>query len=126
MAVLARAARAYVSQTDAFLFHRQGRDWRWISFGARPEVFFTRFLSVAVEGGADYTKSGVDAYDGWLRKITLAPQIGAGRQFFSRPVLRTFVTYANWSTGLRGLVGGVPFNTRTDGLTYGVQVETWW
>jgi maltoporin len=99
---------------------------RWISFGARPEVFFTRFLSLVVEGGADHTKSGADEYDGWLRKITLAPQIGAGRQFFSRPVLRTFVTYANWSNGLRGFVGGVPFETRTDGLTYGVQVETWW
>jgi maltoporin len=99
---------------------------RWISFGARPEVFFTRFLSLAVEGGVDHTRSGADEYDGWLRKITVAPQIGAGRLFFSRPVLRTFVTYANWSDGLRGFVGGIPFRTRTDGLTYGVQVETWW
>jgi hypothetical protein len=33
MAVLAEAARAAVSETDAFLFHRQGRDWRWIAFG---------------------------------------------------------------------------------------------
>jgi maltoporin len=24
---------------------------RWVSFGARPEVFFTRFLSLAVDGG---------------------------------------------------------------------------
>jgi maltoporin len=99
---------------------------RWISFGGRPEVFFTRFLSLAIEGGVDHTHSGTGQYDGWLRKITFAPQIGAGRQFFSRPVLRAFLTYANWSDGLRGLVGGVPFNDRTDGLTYGVQVETWW
>jgi maltoporin len=89
-------------------------------------VFFTRFLSLAVEGGVDHTKSGADEYEGWLRKITLAPQIGAGRQFFSRPVLRTFGTYANWSDGLRGFVGGIPFRARTDGLTYGVLVETWW
>jgi maltoporin len=99
---------------------------QWISFGARPEVFFNRFLSVAVEGGVDRTESGIDLYEGWLRKITVAPQIGSGRQFFSRPVFRTFVTYASWSDGLRGLVGGVPFRHRTDGLTYGVQVETWW
>jgi maltoporin len=99
---------------------------QWISLGARPEVFFTRFLSVAVEGGFDRTLSGTDQYEGWLRKFTVAPQIGAGRQFFSRPVLRGFVTYANWSEGLRGFVGGTPFRNRRDGLTYGVQLETWW
>jgi hypothetical protein len=28
--------------------------------------------------------------------------------------------------GFRGLVGGVPFENQTSGLTYGVQVEHWW
>jgi maltoporin len=41
-------------------------------------------------------------------------------------VLRAFITYANWSDGFRGLVGGVPYQNRTNGLTYGVQAETWW
>src|SRR5262245_24466994 len=99
---------------------------QWISFGARPELFFTKFLSLATEAGFDHTRSDAGQYDGWLRKITIAPQIGAGRQFFSRPVLRGFVTYANWSDGLRGWVGGTPFATRRDGVTYGVQLETWW
>jgi maltoporin len=104
-----------------------GHNWDdWASFGARPEIFFTEHLSLAVEAGFDHTHSGAGQYDGWLRKITIAPQIGAGRKFFSRPVLRTFVTYANWSDGLRGFVGGTPFHSRTDGLTYGVQAETWW
>ena len=49
-----------------------------------------------------------------------------GRGFFSRPALRAFVTYANWSDGLRGFVGGTPYANKTSGLTYGVQVETWW
>src|SRR5579864_2853840 len=99
---------------------------QWISFGARPEVFFTKYLSLAFEGGADHTHSSTGQFDGWLRKFTIAPQIGAGRKFFSRPVLRTFLTYANWSDGLRGFVGGMPFQNRTNGLTYGVQAETWW
>jgi maltoporin len=99
---------------------------QWISFGVRPEVFFTKYLSLAFEGGFDHTRSSTGLYDGWLRKFTIAPQIGAGRKFFSRPVLRTFVTYANWSEGLRGFVGGIPYKNRTDGLTYGVQAETWW
>jgi maltoporin len=104
----------------------------WASFGLRPEVFFTKYLSLAFEGGFDHTEgfittqNGNTQFDGWLRKFTIAPQIGAGRKFFSRPVLRVFLTYANWSNGFRGLVGGVPFEDRTSGLSYGVQAETWW
>jgi maltoporin len=101
-------------------------DWnQWVSFGARPEIFFTKYLSLAFEGGFDHTHSR-GQYDGWLRKFTIAPQIGAGNKFFSRPVLRAFLTYASWSDGLRGFVGDVPFQNRTSGLTYGVQAETWW
>ena len=77
------------------------------------------------EAGFDHTRSGTGQYEGWLRKFTIAPQIGAGRKFFSRPVLRVFLTYASWSDGLRGFVGGIPYLTRTGGLTYGVQAETW-
>ena len=102
-------------------------DWnQWVSFGARPEVFFTKYLSLALEAGFDHTHSPSGQYDGWLRKFTIAPQIGAGRKFFTRPVLRAFLTYANWSAGLRGLVGGEPYLRSTNGLTYGVQAETWW
>jgi maltoporin len=104
-----------------------GHDWnRWVSFGARPIFFFSNYLSLAFEAGFDHTHSGIGQYDGWLRKFTIAPQIGAGRKFFSRPVLRVFVTYASWSDGLRGFVGGVPFQNRTSGLTYGVQADSWW
>jgi maltoporin len=121
-----------------FLFQRK-RDGQpghgfndWASFGVRPEVFFTKYLSVAFEGGFDHTEgfattqNGGIQFEGWLRKFTIAPQIGAGRKFFSRPVLRVFLTYADWSNGFRGLVGGIPFEDRTNGLTYGVQAETWW
>lgn len=98
----------------------------WLSFGARPVVFFTRHLSAALEAGADWTEDGAGLYRGWLRKVTLAPQVGAGHEFFSRPVLRAFVTYASWSPGLRGFVGGPGYADRVSGVTYGVQAETWW
>jgi maltoporin len=98
---------------------------QWLSFGARPHFFFTDHVSLAFEGGLDKVWGGQQP-KGWLRKFTIAPQIGAGRQFFSRPVLRVFLTYGNWSEGLRGFVGGVPYQDRTGGLTYGVQAETWW
>jgi maltoporin len=59
---------------------RHGWD-QWVSFGARPEFFFTKYLSLAVEAGFDHTQSRTGQYDGWLRKFTIAPQIGAGRNF---------------------------------------------
>ena len=99
---------------------------QWLSFGARPQYFFTNHLSLAVEAGFDRTQSANGQYQGWLRKFTIAPQIGGGRRFFSRPVLRLFMTYASWSDGLRGYVGGTPFRNQTSGLTFGVQTEVWW
>lgn len=108
-------------------------DWnQWVSFGARPVIFFTNHISLALEAGFDHTEgfltpqNGVPYVDGWLRKFTIAPQIASGRKFFSRPVLRTFFTYADWSSGFRGYVGGAPYLHRTNGLSYGVQAETWW
>jgi maltoporin len=102
----------------------------WESFGARPVIFLNHYVSLAFEAGFDHTDGFNPTIngpvEGWLRKYTIAPQIGAGRKFFSRPVLRTFFTYADWSNGFRGLVGGVPYKNRTDGLSYGVQAETWW
>lgn len=104
----------------------------WASFGARPEIFFTKHVSLAVEAGFDHTdgfvptSTGSTYLQGWLRKITFAPQIGAGNKFFSRPVLRAFFTYANWSDAFRGYVGGQPYLSRTSGLSYGVQAESWW
>ena len=71
----------------------------WVSFGARPEFFFTKFSRWPLEAGLDHTRSGAGLYEGWLRKFTIAPQIGAGRKFFSRPVLRAFLTYATGRTG---------------------------
>ena len=121
-----------------FLFQRKKdgnpqHDWnQWFSFGARPEIFFNKYVSLAFEAGFDHTngfvrtQTGDTHVDGWLRKFTIAPQIGSGPKFFSRPVLRAFLTYGSWSNGFRGFVGGIPFQDRTSGLTYGVQAETWW
>jgi LamB porin len=79
------------------------------------QVFLTRHLSLTGDCGFDRTHLA-GSYDGWLRKCVFAPQIGADRKFFGRPVLRAFVTYGNWSRGFRGLVGGVPFENETRGL----------
>jgi maltoporin len=37
-----------------------------------------------------------------------------------------YVTHAQWSDSFVGQVGGVVFQEDNDGLTAGIQVETWW
>jgi hypothetical protein len=61
-----------------------------------------------------------------LWKITLPPQVSLGNRFFSRPVIRAFVSYAGWGVQFRGQVGGNHYATAIHGLTYGVQMEVWW
>ncbi len=110
--------------------HKSGRKQdgtdEWVSFGARPVYNLSEHFSIAFEPGFDHTDNGRGLYSGWLRKFTIAPQLAAGRDFFSRPVLRAFVTFANWSNGFRGFVGGTPYRNKTSGITYGVQTEIWW
>jgi maltoporin len=99
---------------------------QWLSAGIRPVYFFNKFFSLAAEGGVDYVDDNGNGPSGTLGKITLAPQISLGDRYFSRPVIRTFVTYALWSNGFKGQVGGNDYATDIRGLTWGVQMETWW
>jgi maltoporin len=102
-------------------------DNRWISVGARPVFFFTDRFSMALEAGADWTKSEPIGTEGHLWKVTFAPLIiSRGEKFFSRPQLRLYVTYAGWSDDFKGLVGGTPYEDDTRGLSYGLQAEAWW
>lgn len=98
----------------------------WTSFGVRPVYFFNDRFSIALEAGVDWAQSDPLGTDGHLWKITLAPQLSRGGKFFSRPVIRPFITYANWSEDFKGRVGGSPYENATDGLSYGIQVEAWW
>lgn len=94
----------------------------WISLGARPVYHFNEYVSLAFEGGVDYTNQE-NGPEGVLGKFTLAPQIQPGRDHFSRPTIRAFVTYAVWSGSddFENAIG-----TDTQGLSFGVQMEAWW
>ena len=99
---------------------------RWGSLGMRPVLFLNDRFSLAFEAGIDWAKSEPLGTDGHLWKITFAPQISRGGKFFSRPTLRLFVTYAQWSNDFKGFVGGSAFEHASDGFTYGIQAEAWW
>lgn len=97
----------------------------WFSVGIRPMWHFNKYFSLAMELGWDYTKQeGEDS--GSLLKITLAPQISPQNSAMSRPALRLFITYAFWSNSFVGQVSPLSYGNQNEGLTVGIQAETWW
>ena len=101
-------------------------DQQWISGGVRPIWHLTENFSIALEGGVDWASNTIGGEGGTLGKLTLAPQVSLGDEFFSRPSLRAFLTYAKWSEGLEGQVGGLDYADSTSGWTWGLQMESWW
>jgi maltoporin len=124
----------------------------WFSIGVRPIYKWTDVMSTALEVGYD----SVDYKGGWagpgtdgrrnLTKVTLAQQWQAGPSIWARPVIRLFVTYADWNDRNRvnlaasgnpdcinpgnsdwqAATGGLGDCDATDGTTFGAQIEAWW
>jgi maltoporin len=107
-------------------FATDAPEQQWVSGGLRPIWHISDVFSLAFEGGVDWASSTQNGDGGTLGKLTIAPQVSLGNDFFSRPVLRAFLTYAMWSEGLEGEVGGLDYSDRTSGWTWGLQMESWW
>jgi maltoporin len=110
------------------------REMTWNSIGARPTWFFTQHISLAAELGYDQFKvsgdgSSSDGKERSMFKKTLALQFSPQASWWSRPVLRLFVTRANWNQ--YATAWGTPsglgvFNGSQAGTTFGAQFEAWW
>jgi maltoporin len=101
----------------------------WVSAGVRPVYHFNKYWSLATEVGLDYTDNGeADAagLSGMLVKLTVAPQIATGDFFWARPVLRAYVTAATWTEDFTGQIAGATYPDDTFGLSFGMQMESWW
>ena len=98
----------------------------WFSAGVRPQVHFNDYASLAFEPFVDWTDNRSTNISDYPFKMTLAPQVSLGRHFMSRPAIRGFITYAQWGDGFKGQVGGPDYVTNTRGMTWGMQMETWW
>ncbi len=97
----------------------------WLTAGARGVYFLNDYCSLALEGGVDHV-NGPDTPSGNMYKITFAPQISPKAEYFSRPALRVFATYAMWDDSLKGYVAPKSRGLDTDGFSFGMQVEAWW
>lgn len=98
----------------------------WVSGGVRPIWFINQYFNIALEAGVDWTSDSITGESGTLGKITLAPEVALGNEFYTRPVIRAFVTYAQWGSGLEGSVGGIDYADETSGFSWGLQMESWW
>jgi maltoporin len=107
-------------------YHSSQGNVQWLSGGVRPIYHFNKNLGLAFEGGVDYVNDNGQGQTGTLYKFTLAPEVSLGNKFFSRPVLRAYVTYANWTDGFKGSVGGNDYMHDNAGWVWGMQMETWW
>ena len=99
---------------------------QWLSGGVRPIIHFNKHLSLAFEAGVDYVDDSGQSTRDQLYKLTVAPQVSLGNLFFSRPVIRAYVTYSGWGDQFRGRVGGLDYASRTHGWSWGMQMESWW
>lgn len=121
----------------------------WTSFGARPQYALNDNFKLILDVGHDNI-SPASGSDQKLTKITFAPTLAMGRDWWSRPELRFFVTYAKWNDAAQGAAdqavagqreldrlasrnltrGGTlsssgPFGSSTNGTSIGLQVEAW-
>ncbi len=97
----------------------------WFSLGFRPMYHFSRYFSLVAEISMDHTRQeGINR--GTLAKFTVTPQLTPVNKFLSRPALRAFFTWAVWSDEFVGLVAPYSFPHTNKGLSFGIQMETWW
>ena len=101
-----------------------------VSLGFRYLYYLSKHFNLSLEAGADYVKSSKLNLEGSLQKITFAPQITWDYGYYSRPVIRPFVTYAHWSDSFKGTTGVSSLNTKLSnknhGVSFGLQLEVWW
>jgi maltoporin len=104
---------------------QNGTNINFFNVGVRPQYNFTANKSIAVElSHAEGTDSAGNKPT--LDKLTIAPQLTLSGGFWARPVLRAFVTYANWNKDAGSLANGAFGANATSGTTFGVQAEAWW
>ena len=132
-----------------------GGEKNWFSIGVRPIYKWSDTMNTALEIGYDnvnfdggYAGYGLSAEDIEnledgvtaddlrscatlndscdLFKMTLAQQWQAGPSIWARPVIRLFVTYAEWNSGNFPQTPGIIPAEDTSGVTFGAQMEAWW
>lgn len=94
------------------------------SIGGRVSYALSRNFKFVTELGYSQYKPDHGA-TAKLTKLTLAPTLSVGPDFWSRPEFRLYMTTAKWNAAAGNVTGQPAFANKTSGTSYGAQVE-WW
>jgi len=94
------------------------------TLGGRGSLGITKNLKFLTEIGYSGRKPNGASQEN-LTKITIGPALSTGPDFWKRPELRLYVTYADFNkAAAQDPQNGLPTN-KTNAVSYGAQVEIW-
>jgi maltoporin len=117
---------AFGGQAIALYQHDKSDTMSWNSYtlGGRGSWGITKNLKWLTEIGYSNRKPSTGASEN-LTKITIGPALSTGPDFWKRPELRLYVTYADFNKAAAAdLANGLP-QGKTNAVSYGAQVEIW-
>jgi len=101
-----------------------GVKWNSYTLGGRGSFGITKNLKFLTEVGFSGRKPNNGSQEN-LTKITVGPALSTGPDFWKRPELRLYVTYADFNkAAAQDAQNGLPTN-KTNALSYGAQLEIW-
>jgi maltoporin len=101
-----------------------GVKWNSYSLGGRGSFGITKNLKFLTEIGFSGRKPNNGSQEN-LTKVTIGPALSTGPDFWKRPELRLYVTYADFNkAAAQDAQNGLPTN-KTNAVSYGAQVEIW-
>lgn len=118
---------AFGGQAIAMYQHDEadgGVKWNSYSLGGRGSFGITKNLKFLTEIGFSGRKPNNGSQEN-LTKVTIGPALSTGPDFWKRPELRLYVTYADFNKAAAlDPQNGLPAN-KTNAVSYGAQVEIW-
>jgi maltoporin len=101
-----------------------GVKWNSYTLGGRGSFGITKNLKFLTEIGFSGRKPNGGSQEN-LTKVTIGPALSTGPDFWKRPELRLYVTYADFNkAAAQDAQNGLPTN-KTNAVSYGAQVEIW-
>jgi len=118
---------AFGGQAIALYQHDEadgGVKWNSYTLGGRGSFGITKNLKFLTEIGFSGRKPNNGEQEN-LTKVTIGPALSTGPDFWKRPELRLYVTYADFNkAAAQDAQNGLPAN-KTNAVSYGAQLEIW-
>ncbi|MEY2687318.1 MAG: hypothetical protein RL375_1516 [Pseudomonadota bacterium] len=95
------------------------------TIGGRVSYAMTKNFKLVTElGHSQYKPQGGQTAK--LDKLTIAPTLSVGPDFWTRPEFRFYVTSARWNAAAGNVTGQASLASKTSGTSAGAQIEWWY